>query len=102
MLENVAAEGNKILQSLTALLGYATGAAACTTADLMVIVNSINLSMDNIKKYINAAYFNTWKYITMRTNLWKPQVHKAKSIKEITEEAFQRWIYNTEPANLKQ
>lgn len=34
---------------------YASGAAACSTADLLVVLESINTSLDNIEKHLNKA-----------------------------------------------
>lgn len=45
---------------------YATGAAACSTSDLLLILTNINNSLDNINKHLNKAYFETWRYIQVR------------------------------------
>lgn len=95
MIENVAKEGEKIYKSLGTIIGYGTGAMACTTASLMVSVNEINDAMDRIKEYLNIGYFNTWKYIKMRTLMWKPSVYQAKPLPEILDGAFENWINNT-------
>ena len=52
MIENVAEEGEHLFRSLSDLVLYATGAAACSTADLMLVLDAINNSMDNIEKRI--------------------------------------------------
>lgn len=49
MIENVAEEGEHLFRSLSDLVLYATGAAACSTADLMLVLDAINNSMDNGK-----------------------------------------------------
>ena len=91
MLERVAEEGEQIYRSFTDLVLYATGAAACSTADLMAVITGINGSMDRIRKCLNSAYFDTWKYIQVRIGYWKAQVYRAKSIQEILEGAYGRW-----------
>ena len=53
MIENVAEEGEHLFRSLSDLVLYATGAAACSTADLMLVLDAINNSMDNIEKLLN-------------------------------------------------
>jgi hypothetical protein len=73
------------------LVLYATGAAACSTSDLILVLSSINQSLDNIKKHLNKAYFDTWKYIQVRIGYWKRQVYRAKTKQEIIEGAFGRW-----------
>ena len=90
-LARIAEEGDNLYKSVSDLVLYATGAAACSTADLLMVLNSINNSLDNIKRHINKAYFETWKYIQVRIGYWKAQVYRAKTIKEIVNDAFGRW-----------
>ena len=66
MIENVAEEGEHLFRSLSDLVLYATGAAACSTADLMLVLDAINNSMDNIEKLLNRGYYETWRYIQLR------------------------------------
>lgn len=60
-LAKIADEGDNLYRSVSDLVLYATGAAACSTSDLLLILTSINNSLDNIKKHLNKAYFDTWK-----------------------------------------
>lgn len=90
-LQKIAEEGNNLYYSVSDLILYATGAAACSTADLMTVLLSINESLDNIRKHLNKAYFETWKYIQVRIGYWKKQVYRAKTIEEIANDAFGRW-----------
>ena len=41
--------------------------------------------------HLNRAYFETWRYIQVRTGYWKAEVYQAKTIPEIIEGAFGRW-----------
>ena len=79
MLENVAEEGEHLFRSLSDLVLYATGAAACSTSDLMVVMEAINNSMDNIEKLLNRGYYETWRYIQLRIGYWKEKVYRKKS-----------------------
>ena len=83
-----------LYRSVSDLVLYATGAAACSTSDLLTVLNAINQSLDNIKKHLNTAYFETWKYIQVRIGYWKAQVYRAKTMKEIVDGAFGRWRRN--------
>ena len=65
-IDRISAEGKGLYRSVSDLVLYATGAAACSTSDLMLVLESINTSLDNIKKLLNAAYFDTWRYIQVR------------------------------------
>ena len=90
-LAKIADEGDNLYKSVSDLVLYATGVAACSTSDLILVLSSINQSLDNIKKHLNKAYFDTWKYIQVRIGYWKRQVYRAKTKQEIIEGAFGRW-----------
>ena len=91
LLEKLADEGEDIYRSFSDLVLYVTGAAACSASDLLLVLESINRSLDNIRKHLNKAYFDTWRYIQVRIGYWKAQVYQAKTIPEIVEDAFGRW-----------
>lgn len=91
MLENIADECKNIYKSFSDLVLYATGAAACSTSNLMLVITSINQSLDNIQKQLNTSYISTWKYIQVRIGYWKAQVYRAKTINEIIQGAYGRW-----------
>lgn len=90
-LARIAEEGDNLYKSVSDLVLYATGAAACSTADLLMILTNINSSLDNIRTHLNKAYFETWRYIQVRTGYWKRQVYRAKTKQEIISDAFGRW-----------
>ena len=91
MIENVAKEGEHLFRSLSDLVLYATGAAACSTADLMLVLDAINNSMDNIEQLLNRGYYETWRYIQLRIGYWKEKVYRKKSKQQIINDAFGRW-----------
>ena len=90
-IANIAKEGEYLYKSLSDLVLYATGAAACSTADLLVVMESINTSLDNIEKMLNTAYFDPWRYIQLRMGYWKEKVYRTKTKKEMIDDAFGRW-----------
>ena len=90
-IAKIADEGDNLYRSVCDLVLYATGAAACSTSDLLLILTNINNSLDNIRKHLNQAYFETWKYIQVRIGYWKRQVYRAKTMQEIVNDAFGRW-----------
>ena len=91
LLERLSEDGAAIYQSFSDLVLYATGAAACKASDLLVIIESINRSLDSMRRHLNSAYFETWRYIQVRIGYWKAQVYQAKTIPEIIEGAYGRW-----------
>lgn len=90
-IQKISDEGNQLYRSLSDLVLYATGAAACSTSDLLLILESINTGLDNIEKHLNKSYFETWRYIQLRMGYWKESVYRNKSKSEIIEGAFGRW-----------
>ena len=84
-------ESKTLYKSVCDLVLYATGAAACSTSDLLMVLDCINYSLDNIKMHLNSAYFDTWRYIQVRIGYWKESVYRNKPRSVILEEAFGRW-----------
>ena len=90
-LAKIAEEGDNLYKSVSDLVLYVTGAAACTTSDLLIVLSNINNSLDNIRRHLNKAYFDTWRYVQVRIGYWKRQVYRAKTKLEIVNDAFGRW-----------
>lgn len=90
-LQRITDECDNLYKSVSDLVLYATGAAACTTSDLLLVISNINTSLDNIQRHLNKAYFDTWRYIQVRIGYWKRQVYRAKTKEEMVQDAFGRW-----------
>ena len=90
-IDRISAEGKGLYRSVSDLVLYATGVAACSTSDLMLVLESINTSLDNIKKLLNAAYFDTWRYIQVRIGYWKESIYTPQNRSQILDGAFKRW-----------
>lgn len=91
-IENLAQECENIYSAVTILATYASGQVCCTTASMMLMVNNINKSLDRIKDIVNNAYYQTWKFIEARTSYWKKEIYRSKTISEVAEDAFGRWL----------
>lgn len=83
--------GEQLYKSVSDLVLYATGAAACSTSDLLMVLEAINRSLDNIERHLNRAYFETWRYIQVRIGYWKAKVYRSRTMREILDDAFGRW-----------
>ena len=90
-IEDIAHDGEHLYKSFSDLVLYATGAAACSTADLLMVMESINGSLDDIERHLSRAYFETWRYVQVRIGYWKEQVYRRKTVREMAEDAFSRW-----------
>ena len=90
-VQRIAEDGKQLYRSMSDLVLYATGAAACSTSDLLLVLESINQGLDNIERHLNRAYFETWRYIQLRMGYWKESIYIAKDKSQIANEAFRRW-----------
>ena len=90
-VQRIAEDGKQLYLSMSDLVLYATGAAACSTSDLLLVLESINQGLDNIERHLNKAYFETWRYIQLRMGYWKESIYLAKDKSQIANEAFRRW-----------
>lgn len=90
-VERIAEDGKQLYRSMSDLVLYATGAATCSTSDLLLVLESINQGLDNIERHLNKAYFETWRYIQLRMGYWKEGIYLAKDKSQIANEAFRRW-----------
>ena len=90
-VQRIADDGKQLYRSMGDLVLYATGAAACSTSDLLLVLESINQGLDNIERHLNKAYFETWRYIQLRMGYWKESIYLAKDKSQIANEAFRRW-----------
>ena len=90
-VQRIAEDGRQLYRSMSDLVLYATGAAACSTSDLLLVLESINQGLDNIESHLNKAYFETWRYIQLRMGYWKESIYLTKGKSQIANEAFRRW-----------
>ena len=90
-IQKIADEGQHLYRSVSDLVLYATGAAACSTSDLLMVLESINTSLDNIERHLNRSYFETWRYIQLRMGYWKEAVYRTKTKRQLIDDAFGRW-----------
>ncbi|MDO5419957.1 MAG: hypothetical protein Q4F50_07835 [Bacteroides sp.] len=87
----IAQDGEHLYKSVSDLVLYATGAAACSTSDLLMVLEAINRSLDGIERHLNRAYIETWRYIQVRIGYWKAKIYRERTKREILDDAFGRW-----------
>lgn len=91
-VKNLTKECENLYSSVAVIAGYASGKVQCTTASMMLMIEKINKSLDRIKAIVNNAYYQTWKFIQARTSYWKSELYRSKTIKQVAEDAFGRWM----------
>ncbi len=90
-IRDIADEGEHLYKSVSDLVLYATGAAACSTSDLLTVLEAVNRSLDDIERHLNRAYIETWRYIQVRIGYWKSKIYRERTKREILDGAFGRW-----------
>ena len=89
-IQDIARDGEHLYKSVSDLVLYATGAAECSTSDLLMVLEAVNTSLDDIERHLNRAYIETWRYIQVRIGYWKEKIYRPTT-KEIIDGAFGRW-----------
>lgn len=90
-IRDIAHDGEQLYKSVADLVLYATGAATCSTSDLLLVMEAVNRSLDDIERHLNRAYIETWRYIQVRLGYWKAKIYRARTKQEILDGAFGRW-----------
>ena len=85
-------EVDNLLGSLTMMASYAVSKTPCTHETMMLNLGSINESLEGIVRIVNHAYFRLWKYIMVRTGYNKSSVQRGKTLRQMADEAFDRWM----------
>lgn len=90
-VQQVIDDGNSLIASLVEIAQYASGLRQMTTAQLLLVLSSINDSLDSIRACVDHAYYVIWKYVTIRTHYFKRTLYNSKTIREMCNDAFGRW-----------
>lgn len=77
--------------SVADLVVYCSGAAACTTAELLTLIENINICLDRLHATLRNAYLATWRFIQVRIGFWKEPVYRTTPRNMLLESAFGRW-----------
>lgn len=91
-VERVYKGASQLWKSYIELSEIVSGVRNCTTSDLMIILNDINNSIDEIDGSIRHSYMELWAYMTVRMGFWKKEIYMAKSVKDIANDALGRWL----------
>ena len=91
-IRNISTECEYLYRSVRDLVLYTTGVASCSTSDLVMLLESINGSLENIRAMVKNAYLAAWRYIQVRTGYWKEKVYRPSTKKSIAEKAILRWL----------
>lgn len=90
-VQQVISDGKSLNSSLVELGQYALGLRQMTTAQLLIVISSINDALDSIRQCVDHTYFFIYKYVTLRTHYYKRALYRSKTISEMCNDAFSRW-----------
>lgn len=90
-VQQVIDDGGELTKSLVELAQYATGLRHMTTAELLIVIGSINDALDSIRECVDHTYYVIWKYVTIRTHYFKKALYNSKTLREMCHDAFSRW-----------
>jgi len=90
-MEHIYEDGKNIYTSLSTIIGYASGAVPCNTANLLIIIGSIDETIDDIRKTLDRAYITTWRYVQLRLYYHKTDVYFGRDVRKVGQEALSRW-----------
>lgn len=91
MFSSITGDAEDLLNSFKDLGVYVTNVIPCKTANLMLILDRINGSLNHIRSTIERTYFILWRYITVRTTIWKKVIFQGHTRREICDSALRRW-----------
>ena len=92
MVKNVGGKAEDIYKSFVTLVGYATGAMACSTEGLLITIQGLDQQITDLRKIVDNGHFLLWRYIHMRTGYWyKNVLRQKKSVREHARNALERW-----------
>lgn len=91
LISQVGEDGEDLVKSIIQLAVYTTGTEHVTSAGLLSIILNINDGLDRIRNSVDRAYFVIWRYLTVRFTYFKKSLFKAKSLKELSNDAIGRW-----------
>jgi len=90
-IQDIQEECTYLYRSVYDLIAYCSGAAACSTTDLLVVLESINDSLDRLKALVNGAYLSTWKFMQVRMGYWKEKIYIDTPREKLIDNALGRW-----------
>ena len=92
MVYQVGDKSEDIYKSFVTLVGYATGALACSTEGLLMTIQGLDQQITDLRRIVDHGHFLLWRYIHLRTGYWTKGILKPKmSVGEHARNALERW-----------
>lgn len=91
-VEKIGDDGEDIFNSFKDLALYVSGKTDCSTEKLVMILEDINRSLDDIKQVVNRTYYVIWKYVTIRLHYWKAPLYRARTVSQMANDAIEKWL----------
>ncbi len=91
LINDVKEKTKSLYTSFSDLALISTGVYACSTSDLIEILESINYNLEQAKSLVDKAYIAVWKYITLRSSSWQKDLKMKKTKNEVLSSSFSSW-----------
>jgi len=88
---DLAEECENLYHHVAVVAAYGTGGIPCTTANLTLLLENINFSLERIRSIVSSAYYRIQRFIEARTKLWKRELYRSKTKEQMVNEALGRW-----------
>lgn len=90
-VRDLAEECENLYHHVAVVAAYGTGGIPCTTANLTLLLENINYSLDRIRSIVSSAYYQILRFVEARTKLWKRELYRSKTKEQMVNEALGRW-----------
>lgn len=91
LIGHIGDDVDQLVTSYYDIVAYVSGFVPCKTSVMLEILGKVNGNLEDISVAVRTAYLTLWKYITLRTGYWKSQIYRAKSMREMANDAFSNW-----------
>lgn len=99
LVTGLASDVSELVKSLGDMPLYINGKVQCTTANLLLIIDNINQTLDSTRKRVARAHLKLLGYIKARLSpFWNRKIFKSRDVMTIATDAFDHWLQNGQAA----
>lgn len=100
LVDDLSGDVSNLVKSLRDLPLYVSGQVQCTTANLLLIIDNINKTLDSIRKHVATAHMKLVGYIRVRLSpFWNRQIFNSRDIMTIATDALGKWLQSAADAS---
>jgi hypothetical protein len=97
LVRGLSEDVSELVRSLGDMPLYINGKVHCTTANLLLIIDNINKTLNKIKERVAAAHMKIYGYIKARLSpFWNRRIYHSETVMTIATDALSRWLQNAQ------